>query len=275
MPSFVTRLGDGWRRALDVLPLALVPVLTALLNTEKLWSVLTFDGFHVSLQLAAPVSVVDVWTFVNPPSQGGTVQTGVPMVGFPLVLLVVPAALALQAALIAGYFGSLQEALVAGRYDFAANVRRFFLPFLVLTGVPVLLLLPFGFAGASGGLDALFPLVVLSIPVFVVLAYLFAATPYLLVLRETDLLDALRASYGLAIASGAYLRYLVGFLLFVLVLSPFASLLVVNVPVVGLVVGVAGGAVLGLAANLATMRFVADIDPESPAVGTWADTGAE
>jgi hypothetical protein len=33
--------------------------------------------------------------------------------------------------------------------------------------------------------------------------------------------------------------------------------------------------VLGLAVNVATMRFVADLDPESPVVADWGDDGTD
>ncbi|MFC7136303.1 hypothetical protein [Halobaculum litoreum] len=69
----------------------------------------------------------------------------------------------------------------------------------------------------------------------------------------------------MALAGGAYLRYAVGFVAAVAVVSPLVTAVVVSVPVVGLVVGLPAGAVLGLAGNLATMRFVADADAETTA----------
>ena len=105
-------------------------------------------------------------------------------------------------------------------------------------------------------------------------AYLFYGTPYLLVLRDTDLLDAARGSYSLATAGGPYLAYTAGFALFVLLVSPVATAVVVNVPAVGLPVGVLVGGVLGLAANFATMRFFADLDPASSVDRAWNDDPA-
>lgn len=274
MPSFTTRLADGWERALEHLPLAVVPLITTLLNTEKVGAVLTGDGFHLGLKLGTPISVVDLWTFVDPPSQGVAVDPGVPLVGLPLALVVVPFAIVVQAGLAAGYFGSIDEAMATGSYNFADSVAKYFMPFLLLTILPLVLFIPLAVLGVGGGLGILLPVVVLLIPLILVLTYLFYATPYLIVLRETDLLTAAKTSYELAIEGGPYVSYLVGFALFVLVVSPFASLLVVNVPVFGLVIGLVGGTVLGLAGNFATMRFVADIDPESSPYGSW-DGGPE
>jgi hypothetical protein len=109
----------------------------------------------------------------------------------------------------------------------------------------------------------------LAFPVFLLLAYLFYATPYLVVLRGTGLLEAARASYELATDGGACRSYFLGFGPFVLLVSPIASAIVVNVPGPGLLFGLVAGAVLGLAGNVATVRFVADIDPIGPAVGRW------
>lgn len=266
MPDFVTRLADGWRRALDHATLALVPVVLALLSADEVRAVLSFDGVHVGLKLGAPVSVVTVWQFVSTPKSGVDVDPGVPLEVLPFVAVTVPLLLAVKAALAAGYFGSVRNALADEPYDFVGNVRRHFVPFLLLTALPALVLLPValgavGVGAATGSVgSAGVALLVVALPAYVAVAYLFAATPYLIVLRDAGLVDAARASSALAVEGGPYLRYMVGFAAFVLVVSPLATAFVVNVPVVGLVAGVGGGGVLGLAANVTTMRFVAEID---------------
>ncbi|MFB6160181.1 MAG: hypothetical protein ABEJ61_03285 [Haloferacaceae archaeon] len=274
MPGFLARLADGWRRALeDLLPLALVPMLLAAANTNKVASVLTFDGVHVGFKVGAPVSVVTVWQFVSVPNEGVTVDAGVPVETLPLAVVTVPLLLLVQAGLTAGYFGSIAAGLRTGEYDFLGNVVEHFPAFLVLTAVPVLALLPLALGlfglGAAGGLPAAGLLFAVALVGFVVAAYLFYATPYLVVLRGTGVVAAARGSYELAVEGGAYFAYFVGFALFVLVVSPVASVVVVDVPVVGLPVGVIAGGVLGLAANVATTRFVADVDPASPDLGSW------
>lgn len=271
MPSFSTRLRDGWEQSQEHIALALVPLVTALLNTEKLSSVLTFDGIHVGLRFGLPISVVDLWTFVDPPSQGVNVSVGVPLVDSPLALIAIPLGVIIQTTLGAGYFGSIEDSLSTGSFSFGENVRQFFVPFLLLTLIPLLVFLPLALVGLGGGFDFLLPLLVLLVPAMIAAGYLFYATPYLLVLRETGLIPAARRSYELAVEGGPYLSYFLGFLLFVVVVSPVASILVVNIPIVGLMIGLVGSAVLGLAANFATMRFVSDIDPGSPSLGSWDD----
>jgi hypothetical protein len=278
MPGFVTRLSSGLHRAGEHLPLAAVPVVLALLNTEKLLAVATFEGGHVGFKLGLPLSVVTVWEFVSVPTSGVAVHPGLPVDQLPVAVATVPVLLFVQAAVVAGYFGSLRNALDGEAYRFLGNCRQYLLPFLVLTAVPFLALAPIaagvvGLGAVTGGRAGLAVLVVgLAVVGFAVAGYLFYATPYLLVLRDGGLVDAARRSYALAVEGGPYLAYTLGFAGFVLVVSPFATGFVVNVPVVGLPVGILGGGVLGLAANLTTMRFVADLDSGSSVAAEW-ETG--
>ncbi|WP_248898155.1 hypothetical protein [Haloplanus halobius] len=186
-----------------------------------------------------------------------------------------PALLAIQTALTASYFGSLRNALDDEPYRFIQNSRRYLVPFAILTVLPVLILLPFaigvlGIGSLTKSLSgAVLLLIFPALVIFLVAGYLFYATPYLVVLRDTDVIDAARQSYALAIQGGPYLAYTGGFVLFVLLVSPVVTGIVVNVPLVGIPLGVIGGGILGLGANFATMRFVADIDPASAVGDHW------
>jgi hypothetical protein len=274
MPDLTTRLADGWQRALRSLRLALVPMVLALTNVDGMRSIVAFDGVHVGFRFGVPGAVVTVWQFVSLPQSGVNVDPGVPLEALPVTFATVPLLLVVQAGLSAGYFGSLADELVAGDYRFVGNVVSYFVPFVILTVVPVALLLPpalglFGLGASTGGGAALGTVFVLGALGYLVVAYLFYPVPYLVVLRDTGLVAAARASYALAVGGGAYLSYTVGIALFVFVVSPVVTVVVVNAPVVGVPIGVVAGGVLGLAVNAATMRFVADIDPVSPAVGEW------
>lgn len=274
MPPFTVRLSRGWSAALDHLPLALVPLVTALLATEKIRRVVGFHGRHVGLRLGLPVGVVDLWQFVSLPGNAAGVGFPLPSAR-PLALVVVPLAVLVQAALAAGYFGSLEGALTAGEFDFPENVRQHFVPFLGYTLIPLVVVLPIAVVGL-GGPRSVPPLVIVLVPAFVVAAYLFYATPYLVVLRDLGLVDAARRSYQLATAGGPYLRYAAGYAGFVLALSLVTTAVVVNLGLVGVAVGIVALAPVGLAANAATLRFVADVDDGSPSLGGWdGEPGAE
>lgn len=272
MPPFTTRLADGWEQGLEHVPLALVPLATALMATEKIHRVASFQGAHFGLRLGLPVGVVDLWQFVSIPNE--TVSVGLPLPdALPLVLVVLPVAVALQAALGAGYFGSIETALSAGSFDFVASVRRYFIPFLGYTLVPVAVVAPLMVLGLASR-RALFPVVVFFVPLFIVAAYLFYATPYLVVLRDDGLVAAIQGSYAMAVEGGPYLRYAAGYAGFVVVVSLVATAVVVNLGLIGVALGAVAGAPVGLACNVATMRFVADLDQASPTLGTWPEGGA-
>jgi len=274
MASFRDYLAEGWERAGEVTSLAAVPFVLSLTNVDAIVAILGHDGFHIGFKLGLPVSVVTVWQFVDPPSTGVSVTSGLP-VSPPLALLTLPAVALLQTVLAAGYFGRLADHVTGRDRSFVDCVRAHVRPFLVLVLLPYLLFLPL--AGGALGLGtvdgALVALLLLAVPVLLAAAYLFYAAPYLVVLRDIDAVSALRSSYRLAVQGGPYLRYALGFAVFVLLLSPAMSLVVVNVPGVGLLAGIAAGSYLGLVANLTTMLFVADIDPStapSPELGVDA-----
>lgn len=273
MPTFTVRLADGWQRAGDQFPLTLVPILLAVMRTDSIRQVLTYDGVHFGIKFGVPASVVTVWQFVDPPSTGVTVNTGLPL-SLPFTAVVVPLAVLLRAGLSAGYFGAIAARLVGRGDGFAASVRAYFLPFLAVTVLPYLFIVPFALGavgtGRVGGGAVLVAFVVLA-PLLLAVGYLFWATPYLLVLRETGLLAAARGSSELAVDGGPYLSYTIGYVGLVLLVSAVATAVVVNVPAVGLPIGIIGGGFLGLVLNITTMRFVADVDPESPSAGEWPD----
>jgi hypothetical protein len=274
VPSFVSRLEDGWSRGREVLALALVPLATSLLATDKIRAVVAAEGHRGGFAFGLPAAVVDLWTFVSVPNDGVGATAAVPATGLELPFLAValPLGVALKAALAAGYFGSIEDALREETYSFSANARRYFLPFLAYTLVPTLLVLPFvlGAGLGLGTVGVLGPLVLLLVLAFLLAIYLFFATPYLVVLRECGLVAAARRSLELALAGGAYLRYALGFALFVLFASLAVTLFVVNLGIVGVLLGALATAPVGLACNVATMRFVADIDPPSPSLGDWS-----
>lgn len=271
MPSVPTRLGAGVERAVENLPLAVVPLVVSLLQVDKIQRILASDGIHVGIKFGLPFPVLTVWQFVSLPGEGVAMSAGLPVGGgtTPVSILAGLAGILVTAVLSAGYFGSLVDALAGRQYAFASHVRDHFVSFLVITVAPIVAFAPIALVVMLGTPGAAAVVVVVGLLVVFVLGYLFYATPYLLVLRETSLLDAAEASVAFAKDGGPYARYFVGFVLVVVLVSPIATAVVVNVPVIGMVIGVPAGAVAGLAGNIATARFVADIDPESPDFGEW------
>lgn len=253
MVSFTRRLAAAWTVATGpALPLALVPLVSSLLQFEKFQRVLGFHGGHVGVNFRFPAAVADLWTLVSLPNQGGGVHVTGPLLLLPVLVVV-------QAALAAGYLGSIRSMLAGDRYAFADCVGRYFLPFLGYSALTFGLgLVSVGFA-AAGGRGAAALVLVVGLPAHLLLAYLFYATPYLVVVRDSGLLDALAESYRLALAGGPYAAFAGGYLVATAGISLVATAVVVNLGPVGLLLGLVGGPLVGLTLTVATMQFVLDL----------------
>lgn len=248
--SFGDRFGDGWGRALDDLPLAAVPLVAGLLDVDNVRRVLAFrDGVHFGVAFRFPSALPDLWSFVSVPNLGS---------GFHVspALYLLPVLIPIQAALVAGLLGSVREILLTGGYDFSRNVRRYFAPVLVFVALVRLV----GLAAFSvAAVVPVAPLLLLVLfPAFVVLSYLFYATPYLLVVADASVGEALSRSYAWAMAGGPYFSYGAGYLLFGAAVSVVATAVVVNLGALGVLVGVFATAPVALALTFATTEFVAE-----------------
>ncbi len=267
MVAFERLVSDAWSRVDH--RLAAVPVLTALLQFDKVERVVGFRGGHFGVTFRFPTPVTDAWTFVGLPNQGG----GVNVTG-PLPLLA--ALVAVRAALAAGYLGSVHRSLSGRDLDFVGSIQRYgpsILGYQVLVFAVGLL----GVALAVGGLRGAGALVLLlGLPAYVVLGYLFFATPYLVVARDLALGDALARSYRLATsplaqseaqspsraaaAGGDYLDFAWKYLVAVALASLAGTALVVNGGMSGVLAGAVLAAPVGLALDAATMAFLDGYD---------------
>lgn len=254
--AFGERLAAAWSRATgELLPLSLVPVLTGLLAVDELLRVLEFEGFHVGVRFAFPAMVVDAWTFVSAPTPDGVRVSLAPFV------LLFPVVVGVHGLLGAGYLGSVHQATVDGSYRFLENVSRYGARLLAYAAAAYALALPLIYVTLVDPTAAV-GLVLVAMPVGLVLSYLFFATPYLVVVADEPLLDALALSYELAAAGGAYFEYAAKYFLFVLLVSLAVTVVAVNLRLVGVFLALFGTAPLGLALNVATLEFVDDLVSE-------------
>jgi hypothetical protein len=262
--SFVARVEHGWQRSLEHLPLAVVPLISSLLAVDNVRRVLEFRGAHFGLTLRFPTALPDLWSFVSVPSEGPGVHVSLNLFLLPVLILV-------QSVLVAGLLGSVFEILRTGEYDFPANAKRYFAPVLVYEAlVGVVSFTAFGVAVATG------PLALLLVPAFLVLSYLFYATPYLLVVADDPVGEALARSLEWALAGGPYFAYGAGYLLFVAVVSVVGTAVVVNLGAVGILLGAVVSAPVGLALTFATTGFVAQLADDAgvaDGTGVAGDTG--
>lgn len=225
--------------------LVAVPVVSGVLGVGNIARVLAHRGFYVGVSFPLPAPIVDVWTFVNPPQDGVTTSATV---------LIALALAVVHAALSAGYLSCLRDALAGERPDFRRGVGRYLLPLLgfqLLASVTVL-------AGAL--LAVPFPpLFVLVLPLFLLVGYLFFGAPYLVVAEERRLVDALARSYRFALAGGPYFAFAAGYLLIGTAVSVVATLAVVNLGVVGVLLGAVVAGPVGVVLGAATMAMIRDM----------------
>ncbi|WP_128478440.1 hypothetical protein [Halorussus pelagicus] len=246
--SFGTRLETGWERAMDNLPLAAVPLLSSLLAVDNVRRIRAADGIEIGVAFPLPAALPDLWTFVNVPSSDPGFYVSPTAAFLPVRILV-------QAVLVAGLLGSIDQILRTGRYDFADNARRYFAPMLGFVALVNLATL------STVGFAALSPLLLgVLIPALFVLKYLFYATAYVVAVADESLGDALARSYRWATTGGPYVSFSAGYVLFAAAVSLVVSAFVVNLGVIGVAVGAVATAPVALALTFTTTAFVAELD---------------
>lgn len=268
VPRPTALLSDTVEYTLELLPLAVVPLVTALLQWNQVTAAAAASDRY-GVTFGFPLPVVDLWSFVNAPTEGpaGGVSPGAMPVspGWSL-LAVLAGALAFAVVaglLLAGYLGSIDEGIAGtdGAFDFPANVRRY------ATAMIGFELLVFGTVLATVGLVAVLPgLFPVSFLALVVLGYLFYPAPYLVVVAEEPLADAL--GRGLALTTGERAGETLAFFGAYVVLSaalsvPFTAV-TLNSGLAGVVLAAAAAAPVGLALAVLTYLFVASLVPEAP-----------
>jgi hypothetical protein len=256
--EFLSRLAAAREVAAAHLALALVPFVSTILDVTNVVRAVSFRGTHFGITFPFPTAVADYWTFASVPNPPG---------GSDVTVAWLPVAILLQAVLAAGYLGSIAEVTETGTYDFWASVKRFFVP--VLGYIAIVFLLGSGavLLALLGGPDGAALLVVLLFPAVLLFSYLFYATPYLIVLRDAGLVEALRGSYAYAIAGGSYAAFGIKYLVAGLLLSVVGTAFI-NLGTVGVVVGAALAAPVGLLFNVAVMDFVRDLEDGGDAVAS-------
>jgi len=235
-----------------LLPLALVPLVTALFRVRDLLATGRTSGF--SLRASFPVYRYDLWSFVDAP-RGGGVTVSLPFGSVESLSLLVPligAYVVVSGALSAGYFGSIADGITTGRFDFVAAVRRFGARMILLEALVVVAV-----AALFLPLLVVPPLFVVAILAALVVSYLYFPTVYVRALEDRDIASAARRGRELVGRQQP-----LGFFLAVAVVTAVCS-----VPVSLLAHAGPGGAVaaavvaapLSLAFNVATALKVAEM----------------
>lgn len=223
MPSRYERAADVTQ---DSLELALVPVAATLLSLSKVAQALQSPaGGGVTFPF--PTGLPTLWTYVSLPNEPGGVSVGGPLslVAF-LPLFVV--GLLVTSALEAGFLGSLSRRIDGRPTAFTESVRTFTLRMVgvnVLRAAIVFAVLPLLFVP---------PLAVL---VLLALMYLVYGLPFVVVVADTGVREALSATVSHALEGGSYAAFGFGHLLAGAVVSLFVTGIVRNGGVLGVFLG--------------------------------------
>jgi len=210
--------------------LALVPFAASLLSLSKVRQALASNGGGITFPF--PSGLPTLWTYVSLP---GVVGTG-PAAGPGSLALFVPlflVGLLVTSALEAGLLGALDGRIDGTERGFAGGVQQFTLGMVgvnLVRAAVVLVALPF---------VALGPLVVVGFLLVVVLSYLTYGLPFVIVVGDTSLGDALGRTVDLATDGGAYARFGFAHLLAGALASLVLSVLVRNGGIPGIVLGAA------------------------------------
>jgi hypothetical protein len=234
-----------------LLPLAFVPLATALFRARELFATGSVNG--VSLRASFPVYRYDLWSFVDAPRGGASVSLPFGSLDpLPLLLPAIGAYVVVSGVLSAGYFGSIADGITTGRFDFVAAVRRFGVRLILLEALVVVAL-----AALFVSLIVVPPLFAVAIVAALVVSYLYFPTVYVLTLEDRGIRSAAVRARDL-VDRGRPL----GFFLAVAVVTALCSVpvsLLAHAGPAGAVAAAVVAAPLGLAFNVATALKVAEM----------------
>lgn len=252
LPSIDTLVSRTVASLDRLLVLALVPLVTALLNVSDLMATAQARGMSVTASF--PLTRYDLWSFVDAPDDGG-LTVDVPFGTMESLVLVVPLLIiyvVISGALSAGYFGSIATGLTTGSFDFTASVRQFAVRLIALEALVVVAILVLFLP-----LLLVPPLFVLALLLLLAVAYFLFPTVYILVLEDRGIESAIRRAYALVTEHQPVTLFLV----------LVGATLVCSIPLSILAYSGLGGALiaailaapLSLGFNVATAVIVADM----------------
>lgn len=254
MVQFLDLLKKGWGHLSEIFLLGVIPVIATILTYKKLLAILQFRRFHFGVKFGFPTSIVDVWHFVSTPSGAPGFLTSsflfsrpLLFVGNALIFIV------LQSVLAAGYLGTINESFDMTSFSFVENAGKYLIDFLLyqvlmwfLSLLPLLVaLLPFLWI-------FLFPLVLF-------IGYLLYGLPFIIVTTNRGFTASLKKSVNLGVQSAQggteYLSYGLKYFLFIAAFSIPFTLLVVNLKMIGIIIGTLLVIPLALILNSSTILF--------------------
>ncbi|WFO75003.1 hypothetical protein J4526_07995 [Desulfurococcaceae archaeon MEX13E-LK6-19] len=246
-----------------VFPLILVNILYSVIDFNSISRVLSFNGFHVGFKALLPEEVIDLWDLVSLPNIGGqAVYVEIAGISYSvtestIVLMIV---IGLLFTIVYGivsfiYLRYLFEKGiglngVAG-WNRVVDVIAYNLLFYFVVIVFVVFLV-YGNPIAA----------VMLVSVTLVLSYFLYATPFIIVAKDKDITNALKASMSFAVTS-EYFKYTLLFLIITIICSSIFTLIVVNMKIFGIVVMLVPAGIVGLWLTSSTALMVTKLFGEN------------
>lgn len=292
--SFPWHVSRVLNRFGEILPFALVPLMTSLLPLGHVVRALEGGrGTSINLEFALPTPLLDLWTFADPPepahttepldSAAGlesgleprgsagptdsqfdlTVDTPLETVAVPLegggletmgwLALVLVAYAAVGAVISAVYVGGLDRRLrgePAALLTCATAYGPRFFVYTLLVYAAVAALVPVALLSPA--------VILLAFPAALALGYLFYAAPFLFVVADAGVLEALERSYRFAVGERAYLSFGLWHV-FVAVVGSLVLSILVSGGGAGLLLALVAAVPLALVLTAATVSFVREL----------------
>ena len=266
MVSILALLSRAREHLGSLLPLALVPFALAAVSVEKFRRVAESTAdLRFGVSFGFPTTVSTSWDLLSLPNAGSGLN--LPTESVETTVLVMLLATLLSALLGAGYLGSIRRELAGVERGFLEDARTYVGPFLGFELVNLVLVL-----GAVAAALVALPLALVFVLALFVFAYLFYATPYLVVVEGVDLPTAFRRSYGYAVSGGEYASFFVQYLVAVALVSVVATPLFAT-SLVGAALGTLLLAPVALLFDTVTMLFVRDLTGAADGSGDESDPG--
>ena len=237
-----------------VIALSIVNIILSLLDFEAINRALSFRGIHIGFKFHLPTIIVRLWDLVSlPGGQGYSATTQLASVeGMPMILVILFMLLLMLLTSIVAYIYLRIIVVKAIGREVPLNYIRIIDLFLfqLLIMALMLLIVPIAFANIATG--------ILFFILMLIIYYFIYATPFIIVIHDRGLMEALKQSISLAMR-GEYLGFTLIYIVVTLILSPMYTILVVDGKIAGLIISFPLAGITGLWLTTATTLMIIEL----------------
>lgn len=237
-----------------VIALSIVNIILSLLDFEAINRALSFRGIHIGFKFHLPTIIVRLWDLVSlPGGQGYSATTQlVPVEGMPMILVILFMLLLMLLTSIVAYIYLRIIVVKAIGREVPLNYIRIIDLFLfqLLIMALMLLIVPIAFANIATG--------ILFFILMLIIYYFIYATPFIIVIHDKGVMEALKQSISLAMR-GEYLGFTLIYIVVTLILSPMYTILVVDGKIAGLIISLPLAGITGLWLTTATTLMIIEL----------------